>query len=147
MIKALCTLVVGATALVACPALAATPPVTYFPHPGSPKPFSSAVRVGNLVFVSGSTGYAADGSLPADFTVQATNAMTAMATEFRLAGASLDDVYKCGVALTDMNDWAAFNSVYTKFFRLGRLPVRMAIGVSSLGGAAVEIQCEAALNK
>jgi 2-iminobutanoate/2-iminopropanoate deaminase len=121
--------------------------VQYFPHPGSPKPFSSAVRVGNLVFVSGTTGFAADGSLPADFSTQATNTMNALTVELKLAGASMDDVYKCGVALTDMDNWAAFNTVYKTYFKTDRLPVRMAIGVSSLGGAAVEVQCEAALAK
>jgi len=57
----------------------------------------------------------------------------------------MDDVYKCSVALTDMNNWDAFNAEYVKYFRPDRLPVRMAIGVVSLGGAAVEVQCEAAV--
>ena len=118
-------------------------PATYFPHPGSPKPFSSAVRVGHFVYVSGASGRAADGSLPAAFNLQATNTMNAIAAELKLAGATMDDVYKCVVALTDMNNWDAFNAEYVKYFKPGRLPVRMAIGVASLAGAAVEVQCEA----
>jgi len=132
-------------ALVASAAMAAVPPIRYFAHPGTPKPFSSAVRVGNLVYISGATGRASDGSMPADFSVQAANTMDAIAAELKLAGASMDDVYKCSVALTDMNNWDAFNAVYVKYFKPDRLPVRMAIGVVSLGGAAVEVQCEAAL--
>jgi 2-iminobutanoate/2-iminopropanoate deaminase len=136
-------------AVMACASAAAAhaeaPAIRYFPHPGAPKPFSSAVRVGNLVYVSGVTGIAADGTWPADFSVQATNAMDALAGELKLAGASLDDVYKCNIALTDMANWAAFNSVYTRYFKQERLPVRMAVGVVSLGGAGVEVQCEAAL--
>ncbi len=127
------------------PAMAAAPSVQFFPHPGSPKPFSSAVRVGDVVYVSGATGVASDGSLPNDFTLQATNAMDAVAGELKLAGASMSDVYKCGIALTDMNNWAAFNAVYVKYFKPDHLPVRMATGVVSLGGAAVEVQCEARL--
>jgi 2-iminobutanoate/2-iminopropanoate deaminase len=122
------------------------PPVKYFPHPGGPKPFSSAVKVGNLVYISGAGGRAADGTLPADFSAQAANTMDAIAAELKLAGATMDDVYKCNVALTDMNNWDAFNAVYVKYFKPKRLPVRMAIGVVSLGGYAVEVQCEAAVN-
>ena len=124
-------------------ALGGSPETTYFPHPGSPKPFSSAVKVGHFVYISGATGRAADGSLPADFSVEATNGMNAVAAELKLAGATLDDVYKCVVALTDMSHWDAFNAVYVKYFKPDRLPVRMAIGVASLAGAAVEVQCEA----
>ncbi len=126
---------------------AAEPAIRYFPHPGTPKPFSSAVKVGNLVYVSGVTGIAADGTWPADFSIQAANAMDALASELKLAGATLDDVYKCNIALTDMTNWAAFNTVYARYFKHERLPVRMAVGVTSLGGAAVEVQCEAALAK
>jgi len=133
-------------ALSALPACAASAKVTYYPHPGG-KPFSRAVRVGNLVYVSGAVGIAADGTYPADFSTQATNAMNAVASELKLAGASMNDVYNCRVALTDMNDWDAFNAVYKTYFKPDRLPVRMAIGVTSLGGAAVEVQCEAALVK
>jgi len=128
-------------------AIAAEPAIQFFPHAGSPKPFSSAVRVGDIVYVSGVIGAAADGSLPNEFTTQTANAMDALRAELKLAGASLDDVFKCNVALTDMNNWADFNTVYAKYFKLDRLPVRMAVGVTSLGGAAVEIQCEAFIGK
>ena len=124
---------------------AAGPAVQY--HPRAGKPFSSAVRVGDFVYVSGATGTAADGKLPADFVAQATNAMDAVAKELQLAGASMDDVYKCTIALTDMNNWDAFNTVYLKYFKPDHYPVRMSFGVTSLGGAAVEVQCEAALTK
>lgn len=129
------------------PAAAAVPPIRFYPHPGPPKPFSSAVRVGDIVYISGATGSGTDGSLPADFTAQATNTMDAVARELQMAGATMDDVYKCGIALTDMDNWSAFNAVYVKYFKPDRLPVRMATGVVSLGGAAVEVQCEALVRK
>lgn len=124
-----------------CPAVAAEPSVQYYPRPG--KPFSSAIRIGDTVYVAGSTGTAPDGSLPTDFTTQATNTMDAVARNLKLAGATMDDVYKCTIALTDMHDWDAFNIVYLKYFKAGQYPVRMSFGVTSLGGAAVEVQCEA----
>lgn len=119
---------------------AAGPSIQYYPRAG--KPFSSAVRVGDFVYVSGATGNASD-----DFVTQATSAMDAVGKELQLAGASMDDVYRCTIALTDMNNWDAFNTVYLKYFKKDRFPVRMSFGVTSLGGAAVEVQCEAHLDK
>lgn len=127
------------------PVFAAGPAIQHYPRAG--KPFSSAVRVGDFVYVSGATGTAADGTLPTDFATQATNAMDAVSKELQLAGASMDDVYKCTIALTDMNNWDAFNTVYLRYFKPDRFPVRMSFGVTSLGGAAVEVQCEATLRK
>jgi len=145
MTKTLATATILLAALAASAAMGAEPTIRYFPHPGTPKPFSSAVKIGQFVYISGASGRAADGSMPADFSVQAANTMDAIAAELKLAGATLDDVYRCSVALTDMNNWDAFNAVYVKYFKPDRLPVRMAIGVVSLGGAAVEVQCEAAV--
>jgi enamine deaminase RidA (YjgF/YER057c/UK114 family) len=122
-------------------AVAAASSPQYFPRAG--KPFSSAIRIGDMVYISGVTGTATDGTLPTDFVTQATNAMDAVARQLQLAGATMDDVYKCTIALTDMDNWAAFNSVYVKYFKPERYPVRMSFGVTSLGGAAVEVQCEA----
>ena len=124
---------------------AAEPKVSHFPRPG--KPFSSAIRIGDMVYVSGVTGKAADGSMPADFTVQATNAMDGVAAELKLAGATMDNVYKCLIALTDMDNWDAFNAVYVKYFKPNRYPVRMSLGITSVGGSAVEVQCEAYVEK
>ena len=135
-------LVAAATSI---PALAADPSVQHYPRPG--KPFSAAVRIGDMVYVSGATGAASDGTFPADFATQATNAMDAIGRELKLAGASMDDVYKCTIALTNMDNWATFNTVYVKYFKPDLYPVRMSFGVTSLGGAAVEVQCEAHVGK
>jgi 2-iminobutanoate/2-iminopropanoate deaminase len=122
-------------------AAGAEPARQYFPRPN--KPASYAVRVGNNVYISGVTGNAPDGTLPADFTAQATNAMNGIAAELKLAGATMDDVYKCQIALVNMDDFDAFNAVYLKYFKPGRLPARMSWGVTTLGGSAVEVQCDA----
>lgn len=108
------------------------------------RPFSAAVRVGNSVYTSGMLGVASDGTLPDDFSSQATNAMQAVEEQLKRAGASMDDVYKCSVSLSDLKNAPLFNSVYLKHFKSDRLPVRMAIGVSGLArGAAVEVECDA----
>jgi len=136
--------ILGLTAPIAF-VFAAEPAPQYYPRAG--KPFSAAVRVGDIVYVSGAIGAAADSTLPTDFVTQATNAMDAVAKELEAAGASMDDVYRCTIALTDMENWATFNTVYVKYFKVDRYPVRMSFGVTSLGGAAVEVQCEARLSK
>src|SRR5688500_8979445 len=93
----------------------AGPAIQY--HPRAGKPFSSAVRVGDFVYISGVVGAAADGTFPTDFVTQATNAMDAVAKQLKIAGASMDDVYRCTIALTNMDNWEAFNSVYLKYFK------------------------------
>ena len=130
-----------ATAFLATSAAGAQPARQYFPRPN--KPASYAVRVGDNVYVSGVTGHAADGTLPADFTAQAINAMDGIVKELRLAGATMDDVYKCQIVLVNMDDFDKFNTVYMRYFKPDRLPTRMSWGVTTLGGSAVEVQCEA----
>jgi len=116
----------------------------FYESPGAAAPFSAAVRIGNTVYVSGVIGVDAAGTLPADFSEQATNAMHNLDKELHLAGASMADVYKCDVSMTDMKNWPAFNTVYTRFFKPHAYPVRMATGVVALAkGGAVEIECEA----
>ena len=135
-------------AALACTGAAPGPPARFF-APASPSgPFSSAVRIGDMVYVSGAIGVGPDGTLPADFAAQAGNAMRAIAGELKLAGASMDDVFKCDVSLADMKNWPAFNIVYATYFKAGRLPVRMASGASGLAkGAAVELECQAYLGR
>ena len=124
------------------PALAG-PSATFFPAENG-RPFSAAVRIGNSVYTSGVLGVAADGTLPTDFMAQATNAMQAVSDQLKLAGASMNDVYRCNVSLSDMKNATSFNAVYVRYFKPNRLPVRMAVGVNGLArGAAVEVECDA----
>jgi len=73
--------------------------------------------------------------------------MDAVAKELQVAGASMDDVYRCTIALTNMDNWSTFNTVYLRYFKPDHYPVRMSFGVTSLGGADIEVQCEAKLQK
>ena len=134
-----------AAALMATSASSADAGKTYYPKKG--KPFSSTVKIGDYVYVAGVAGASADGTIPKDFVAQATNSMNGVAAYLKLAGATMDDVYRCTVALTNMDNWDAFNSVYVKYFKEGHYPVRMSYGVTSLGGSDVEVQCEAHVGK
>jgi len=136
------TIFVILSSALATPVLA-SPSILFFPAENG-RPFSAAVRIGNSVYTSGVLGVAPDGTLPSDFSVQATNAMQAVADQLKLAGASMNDVYRCNVSLSDMKNIPSFNAVYVKYFKPDRLPVRMAIGVNGLArGAAVEVGCDA----
>jgi 2-iminobutanoate/2-iminopropanoate deaminase len=113
---------------------------------GGSLPFSAAVRVGPMLYLSGQLG--TDSTLrlvPGGIgpeTRQALENIRAIVTE---AGGSMDRVVKCTVMLADMSEWSAMNQEYLAFFPAG-LPARSALGASGLAlGARVEIECIAAL--
>lgn len=107
-------------------------------------PFSAAVRVDDLVFLSGQIGMGADGTLPADFTDQARQTMANVQQALEQAGLGFDDVVKCTVMLADISRWEDFNKIYVSYFKPERLPARSALGANGLArGALVELECMA----
>lgn len=108
----------------------------------SSAPFSEAVRVGNLLFLSGQlgrdpqTGQLAEGGIEAE-TRQCLENIKRTLEKY---GSSLDRVVKATVMLADIAEWARMNSVYTTYFTRNK-PARSAFGTSGLaGGARVEIE-------
>ena len=109
---------------------------------GSPLPFSAAVRVGDVLYLSGQIGTRADGTLPQGLEAQARQTMDNIGAVLARAGRTWDDVFKCTVMIENMSDWAAFNRVYIGYFKPGRLPARSALGADGLAlGALVEVEC------
>ena len=110
-------------------------------------PFSEAVRVGNLLFLSGQLGNQ-PGTLelvPGGIKAEARQTMENIKTSLDAHGYSMRDLVKCTVMLADIAEWAAFNEVYKSFFS-GRYPARSALGVNGLAlGARVEVECIAAV--
>jgi 2-iminobutanoate/2-iminopropanoate deaminase len=105
-------------------------------------PFSSAVRVGDLLILSGQLGNTPDGKLPADMEAQARQAMENIGAILKGQGLGFGDVVKCTVMLDDMKDWPAFNKVYVTYFPDGKYPARSAFGADGLAlGALVEVEC------
>jgi reactive intermediate/imine deaminase len=105
-------------------------------------PFSSAVRAGDILYLSGEIGEGPDGKLAHGLEAQTTQTMENIAATLKKNGASYDDVFKCTVMLTDMSKWADFNKVYVRYFKPNRLPARSAIGANGLAlGALVEVEC------
>ena len=111
-------------------------------------PFSSAVRVGDVLFLSGQLGIGADGKLPTGMEAQARQAMDNIGAVLKVQGLGFGDLVKCTVMLDDMADWPAFNKVYVSYFPDGKYPARSAFGADGLAlGALVEVECIAHARK
>ena len=109
---------------------------------GQRLPFSSAVRAGDTVYLSGALGIGPDGKLGEGMAAQAKLAMDNLGAALKSAGLGWGDVAKCTVMLDDMKDWPAFNTVYRTYFPDGKFPARSAFGADGLAlGALVEVEC------
>ncbi len=110
-------------------------------------PFSDAVRVGNMLYLSGSIGVDSTMKLvPGGIEAETRQVMENIGRVLKRNGASFDDVVKCTVMLADIKDWAAVNVIYRKYFSKSRLPARSAFAATGLAfGARVEIECWAAV--
>jgi 2-iminobutanoate/2-iminopropanoate deaminase len=105
-------------------------------------PYSQAIDTGQLVFLSGQTpldphtGTLVEGG-PGQQTGICLNNLVAVLSA---AGLTTDDVVKCNVYLTDMDDFAEMNRVYASYFAQPP-PARTTIAVAALPlGAHVEIE-------
>lgn len=119
------------------------------PSPESAKawPFSDAVRVGDLLFVSGKLGNV-PGTMdlaPGGIQGETRQTMENIKNTVERYGGSMDRPVKCTVFLADIAEWGAMNEVYKEYFPNNR-PARSALGVSGLAlNARVEIECIFAL--
>ena len=95
-------------------------------------PYSQAVKVGNLVFTSGQIAINPEsGNVEASTIEEQTNQVCRnLKAVLEAAGASLDSVVKTTCFLADMNDFAAFNTVYGKYFT--QKPARSCVAVKTL---------------
>jgi 2-iminobutanoate/2-iminopropanoate deaminase len=111
---------------------------------GAPLPFSAAVRVGPLLYLSGQIGTDSTGRLvPGGISAETRQALENIRTVLEHNGSSLDRVVKCTAMLTDIHDWSAMNQVYVTYFR-HHLPARSAFAASGLVfGARIELECMA----
>ena len=115
---------------------------------GQRLPFSSAVRAGDTVYLSGALGITPDGKLGEGLGAQARLAMDNLGMALKSAGLGWGDVAKCTVMLDDMKDWPAFNQVYVTYFPDGKFPARSAFGTDGLAlGALLEVECIAYARK
>ena len=110
--------------------------------------FSTAVRSGDFIFLSGQLG-AIPGVTPPTLVeggIQAETRQTMdnIVATLEAAGATLEDLIKCTVFLADIDDYGAMNEVYAEYFPSDP-PARSALAGSGLAlGALVEVECIAA---
>lgn len=119
--------------------------VLHGPGEVSGLPFSMAVRVGNMLYLSGQIGNKPGTRELADTGIagQTRQALENIKTVLASAGSSLDRAVKCTVFLADIKDYAAMNAVYATFFQKDP-PARSTVAGSGLAlGARVEIECMA----
>jgi 2-iminobutanoate/2-iminopropanoate deaminase len=112
--------------------------------PAAIGPYSQAIRAGDFLFVSGqipvdpTTGGLVDG----DVRAQSRRVLENVGAIIAAAGASFDRVVKTTVYLVDMNDFAAMNEEYAKFFgtpaparatvQVGRLPKDVRVEIDAI---------------
>jgi reactive intermediate/imine deaminase len=132
-------------------AVPSRPSVEHYGTPtlnGQRLPFSNAVRVGDILYLSGAIGRGPDGKPPEGIEAQAKATMDDIGATLKRAGVGYDRIFHCTVFLSDMKNWAAFNQVYLIYFPDGPLPARSAVGVNGLAlGALLEIECQAYVGK
>lgn len=109
--------------------------------------YSQAIQVGNLVFLSGQIPLEPKSMQLVDgnFETRARRVFDNLAAVAAAAGASLDNVVKLTVFLTDLENFATVNEVMEDYFQQP-FPARAAVGVASLPkGADVEADAILAL--
>lgn len=108
--------------------------------PAAIGPYSQAKIVGNLLFVSGQLPVnPLNGEMPLTIEEQATQSCENVKAIIEEAGATMDDVVKTCCFLSDMANFAAFNSVYAKYFT--SKPARSCVAVREIPKSAlVEIE-------
>ena len=116
-----------------------------------PYPFSTAVRVGNMLYLSGQMGTQIVDGKPAlvsgGIEAEAKQTLENIKAVLARVGLTLDNVVECKVMLTDMKDWPKFNEIYASYFP-GPKPARSAWGANGLAlGGRVEITCMATTDK
>jgi len=124
------------------------PVVQWIVPAGAPAtlPFSPAVRVGNVLYLSGQLGVDSTGKLaPGGIEAETRQTLTNIKRLLEANGSSMDHVVKCLVMLADIGEWARMNTVYLTFFPVHK-PARSAFGATGLAlGARLEIECIATL--
>jgi 2-iminobutanoate/2-iminopropanoate deaminase len=116
----------------------------------APRPlsaYSQAIQSGSLLFLAGQIPIdPVSGELvSSSITLETDRIMQNLSAVLSAAGASLDNVVKTTVYLTQMGDFAEFNAAYAKYFPSAP-PARTTVGVAALPrGVRIEIEAIAAL--
>jgi 2-iminobutanoate/2-iminopropanoate deaminase len=121
-------------------------PVATKEAPAAIGPYSQGITVGEMVFTSGQIPInPATGEIPTGVQAQAEQALKNVSKVLEAAGASMDKVVKTTVFIQNMDDFAAINEIYAKFFT-EPYPVRSCVEVAKLPkGVLLEVEAIASL--
>jgi 2-iminobutanoate/2-iminopropanoate deaminase len=130
------------------PAPPSSPSVQYIPRAdnGPQRPFAEAVRVGNMLYLSGQLGDSAGKIVPGGIEAETRRTLENIKAALERNGSSMDNVVKCTAMLADMSEWPAMNAIYATYFTK-HFPARSAFGASGLAlGARMELECMATVD-
>lgn len=108
-------------------------------------PFSSAVRVGDMLYLSGEVGRVPGTTtlVAGGIVAETRQTLENIKAVLEYAGSSLRNVVKCTVFLADIAEYQSMNAVYREYFSVDP-PARSTVAGSGLAlGARVEIECTA----
>ncbi len=111
-------------------------------------PFSEAVRVGNMLYLSGQIGTLSNSNelIPGGIGPETRQTMKNISDVLERYNSSMDKVVKCLCMLTDISEWGDMSKAYVKFFP-DHKPARSAFAGTGLAlGAKVEIECWATVD-
>ncbi len=108
-------------------------------------PFSDAVQVDNLYFLTGQIGKDHASGKLVEGGIEAETKQTILNIEAVLKhhNLRLNDVVKCTVILADIDDFSKMNAIYRSFFK-ENLPARTTFAANLVAGAKIEIEVVAA---
>jgi aryl-alcohol dehydrogenase-like predicted oxidoreductase/enamine deaminase RidA (YjgF/YER057c/UK114 family) len=106
--------------------------------------YSRAIRRGNAITVSGTTATHGKGEViaPGDPAAQTTYILDKIAASLAALGASLEDVVRTRVYLTDANEWEPVSRVHGRYFGEIR-PANTLLEISRLVGEGYRVEIEA----
>lgn len=109
--------------------------------------FSEAVRVGQVLYLSGQLGVDGSGApVSGGIKAETKQALENIRSILERNNSGMDQVVKCTVMLADIADRTAMSEIYVTFFPKDRLPARSTFGTTGLAlGAKVEIECMATI--
>jgi reactive intermediate/imine deaminase len=106
-------------------------------------PFSNAVRVGDLLFLSGEIGTLPNSSklIEGGIKNETKQTMENIQASLAIHNLTMNNLVKCTVMLADIKDWPAFNQIYKGYFPK-HFPARSAFATNGLAlNARVEVEC------
>ncbi len=113
----------------------------------SKSPLTQALKVGNLLFVSGQVPVDSKTMkvVSEDFSVQASHVLDGLKEILKAAGSSLQAIAKTTVFLTDMARFQEMNEIYKEYFP--EPPARTCVGVKELPrNSQIEIEAIAVID-